>query len=1272
MTTLATFDILLRGDTRQYEQSMGQATKTSRNFISQMGAVAGGMIIANASMMVFGKGLNFVKDSLIGYNARMEQAEIGFKTLLRDEKMAISFIEQLKKFAATTPFDFPGLQTAANTMIGMGFAAQDVIPTLTAVGDMMAALGKTGSEMINRVIYNLGQMKQLGYVSGRDIRDLAMLGVPVYKILGKAFGKSEAAIKDMVSKGVIPADKAIDALVKGIESSNMGGMMVEQAKTFTGSMSTIKDTLSNLGGTALKPAFEAIRNIVYAFSLLVQDQRAVDFVNKVATVVRALVIILQNAVPAILTFGRSLITGVVTWIRSVQTFITSVMALTNQLIKNLSTGGWNAIVAYAQGMWDAYRTYVVTIVNAIVNYVSDYLIGNSPPKKGPLSKINSGGKAVIDSWVQGALSADLTPITSIPAKIAGSLKAMEASAKYVQANITRLNDKIGLLDLNTAKLQLTASRLRTAYDTAIAPLQKQYDLLMATYTVADKKRDLDLALKKNALQQQLVAAKGDWWLQAQIQSQIDLVDKAEEQNRLLEEQESLKAQVAAIPLEEQMKALTDELNKALDPINAQLAIYQAQRDELNYQAQVWQLIATQVERTASAMKEAAASSTAASGGGAGKKGVKGAVDTGAPKDVIHRVPIDEKIFTDKAAIEKAGQEMAQAWITGFTGYAATRWPTLLGAAIGGILGFLIPIPGLGLVLGASIGALIGTIFSDNIVKAADDGMKMLQDVLTNGIDPGQVDIGETIRNGINGAVTWVLEEGVPGLANALKGLAEGFLEWIPGALVELALNLPRIGLAIWQFIIDMGPTILAHLGEWIQSFSIWANKEAPAALARGLPKAAQAIWDFLAETADKLPGMFTDLGTNLIEAFDLDKVWEAVEGTFNDIIDGVGDWFASIVSGFTDGGEDAVASTEDFIGDVLDWFGSLPAAITGFIDESWTSITTFFSELPGKAFQLGLDIMAQLASALLTGAAILVSIAVTLGQNAIGWLVALPGQALTLGQEFVANVTTFFSELPGKIGTFIGEVKKNISTWIADLGKKATKGGSDFVSNITSFFTGLPGKIGGFLSDTWTKVTTFVGDLAKKGTTAGSDFVKNIGTELGKIPGNVGKMFGDVVKWLTTNVPKIAGEFGAGAKKMGKAFANGILGLMQGALNTIVRAINKIQVHFDGFTIDMGPAGKVRIAGFDWNGMQLPLINLPRFRKGAWDTGPRSFPAMLDPHEMVIPKEFASGLRGDNGKAGVTVNGPLVQIENFNGSDRDVHELMTKMSTALRLQTARR
>src|ERR1700750_1932271 len=89
--------------------------------------------------------------------ASLQQAKVGFTTLLGSGQKADAFLKQLQAFAQKTPFELPGLEKNAQQLLAMGISANKVIPTLTGIGDAVAAMGGS-SETVNQVTLAIGQM----------------------------------------------------------------------------------------------------------------------------------------------------------------------------------------------------------------------------------------------------------------------------------------------------------------------------------------------------------------------------------------------------------------------------------------------------------------------------------------------------------------------------------------------------------------------------------------------------------------------------------------------------------------------------------------------------------------------------------------------------------------------------------------------------------------------------------------------------------------------------------------------------------------------------------------------------------------------------------------------------------------------------------------------------------------------------------------------------------------------------------------------------------
>ncbi|NPV52220.1 MAG: transglycosylase SLT domain-containing protein [Firmicutes bacterium] len=195
---------------------------------------------------------------------QMEQAKIGFETMLKSGEKADRFLKDLQRFAALTPFEFPELQDASKRLLAFGFSAKEILPTMTAIGNAASGLG-IGAEGIDRLILAIGQMRAKAKVSGEEMRQLTEAGIPAWDMLAKAMGKSTAEVMKMSEKGLIPASKAIDIFIKGM-NERFPNMMARQSRSLLGLWSTIKDVF-NMGivfrwgdglSRAVKPRMERL------------------------------------------------------------------------------------------------------------------------------------------------------------------------------------------------------------------------------------------------------------------------------------------------------------------------------------------------------------------------------------------------------------------------------------------------------------------------------------------------------------------------------------------------------------------------------------------------------------------------------------------------------------------------------------------------------------------------------------------------------------------------------------------------------------------------------------------------------------------------------------------------------------------------------------------------------------------------------------------------------------------------------------------------------
>jgi hypothetical protein len=173
-----------RGVVGAVKNSIGQITQSllTAQVIGQVGSI-----------------IKQITGGLIGFNMKLEESTIAFKTLFINEQRALGtfmgdttqatikaniLTKAIQDFANVTPFRFGELVTAAERMKAFGFETKEILPSLQGIGDAVAALGGE-DDKLRRITYALGQMKQAGRVYQNDMMQLSNAGIAGYEILAK-------------------------------------------------------------------------------------------------------------------------------------------------------------------------------------------------------------------------------------------------------------------------------------------------------------------------------------------------------------------------------------------------------------------------------------------------------------------------------------------------------------------------------------------------------------------------------------------------------------------------------------------------------------------------------------------------------------------------------------------------------------------------------------------------------------------------------------------------------------------------------------------------------------------------------------------------------------------------------------------------------------------------------------------------------------------------------------------------------------------------------
>lgn len=232
--------IEILGDSSKFASEVSKLTDTTSKAISSLGSgfsKAGTVLTAAVTAPLAIAGVKAARwASQTAANA--EQVDIAFNTMLGPER-AKKMIADLVEFAKTTPFEMAGLNKATQQMLAYGFAANDVIPMLTDIGNATAALG-AGQQGIDAITRALGQMHGKGTAASQEMMQLTEVGIPAWEYLAKALHTDVAGAMEMVTKKAVSADVAIAAIRAGMQG-DFGGLMIKQSRTLTGVLSNLSD-----------------------------------------------------------------------------------------------------------------------------------------------------------------------------------------------------------------------------------------------------------------------------------------------------------------------------------------------------------------------------------------------------------------------------------------------------------------------------------------------------------------------------------------------------------------------------------------------------------------------------------------------------------------------------------------------------------------------------------------------------------------------------------------------------------------------------------------------------------------------------------------------------------------------------------------------------------------------------------------------------------------------------------------------------------------------
>lgn len=224
-----------------FAKSIGLADITLGGFIANLASSAttkafsmvsdGISAVANGILNISANALNAADD--------LQQNRIALEVMLGPADQARSLLKDISAFAATTPFNATDLQAYSKQLIAAGFAGDQVVTTMEALGDIASGVG---TDNLPFLIKALGDARTAGKFAGGELIQFRNAGVNLARIFKDKLGLSIEEVNDKIAAGVLSYQDVENVILSlGREGGKFDGLMVRQSKTMKGLISNIQD-----------------------------------------------------------------------------------------------------------------------------------------------------------------------------------------------------------------------------------------------------------------------------------------------------------------------------------------------------------------------------------------------------------------------------------------------------------------------------------------------------------------------------------------------------------------------------------------------------------------------------------------------------------------------------------------------------------------------------------------------------------------------------------------------------------------------------------------------------------------------------------------------------------------------------------------------------------------------------------------------------------------------------------------------------------------------
>ena len=244
--------------------------------LSNIGQIASG-ILASRVFMKIAEGILSIGKNSIQATADMQAMQVGIEALMAREiagAMTISeampqarveaerLLRELRTLAIQSPFELQTINQTFKMGMAFGFTADESMAFTRGLLNVAAGTGAT-NDMLDRMAYNLAQVRMQGKVTAVDVRQLAMAGFDLNGALKSIAEQAGYTIEDYQDFNKLIAEGKLDwadfaSSFEQYADTQFGGASERLSKTWNGLKSNFNDVFALTMPAIMGPALEAV------------------------------------------------------------------------------------------------------------------------------------------------------------------------------------------------------------------------------------------------------------------------------------------------------------------------------------------------------------------------------------------------------------------------------------------------------------------------------------------------------------------------------------------------------------------------------------------------------------------------------------------------------------------------------------------------------------------------------------------------------------------------------------------------------------------------------------------------------------------------------------------------------------------------------------------------------------------------------------------------------------------------------------------------------